>query len=184
MDTIIAQVLPGIILLLLPLLARTQNFDKKLFCKDLSIIAKAFAQSPDSLKAGYVGENILGIRQWKTKYALTGAISRFYEHAFLETSEEYRATYIMSEHVGQRQAEELYRQIVAAVRWCYGTEYSLSEQVTSEWDNSGKKHQHHDATFTFTGTADKQTIMPVIQVRSFAIESSLYSVTVELYSIQ
>ncbi len=159
-----------------------QEFDRKIFCKDLNLAVTAFSQSIDSLKGKFIGENALGIQQWEAKYALPGAIEKFYERTLLD-SEEFRAAYILMKDNGQKGAEELYNQIVQAVRWCYGVEYSLSEQETSEWDNSGKKHQHHEATFTFAGVADKGIVMPIILVRCFSIESGLYSVTVELFKI-
>ena len=184
MNAIIMRVLLRTIALLMPVLAHAADIDKKLFCKDLSAIVKAFSSSADSLKGKFIGENTLGIRQWMPKHILPAAVSQFYEHAVLETSEEYRATYILVENVQQKEAEDLYKQVVAAVRWCYEVDYFLNEKQSTEWDNSGKKHQHHEATFTFTGAKEKGIIMPVILVRSFAIESGLYSVTVELYSIR
>ena len=159
-----------------------QDFDKKGFCKELNVIVNCISLSEDSMKGTFIGENSLGIQQWDTKYSFDGAISKYYDRSFLETSEEYRATYIMLESVQQKVAEDFYKQMVQAVRWCYGTEYSLSEQTSTEWDNSGKKHQHHEATFT--GIEDKGIKLPVILARCFAIESGLYSVTVELYVVR
>lgn len=166
-----------------PAISQSQDFDRKIFCNDLNRIVTGFSQSTDSLKGKFTGENTLGIQQWEAKYALPGAIEKFYERALLD-NEEFRATYILMKNNEQKEAEELYVQLVQAVRWCYGVEYSLSEQETSEWDNSGKKHQHHEATFTFAGVADKGIAMPVILVRCFSIESGQYSVTVELYVVQ
>ncbi len=172
-----------IFLVCFPAIAEAQDVDKKSFCKDLNKIVTVFSQSADSLKGKFNGENTLGVQQWEAKYSLSGAGVKFYEHTFLETSEEYRATYIMMENKQKEEAEDSYKQIVAAVRWCYGVDYFLNEQVTTEWDNSGKKHQHHEATFTYAGITDKGVVMPVMLVRSFSIESGLYSVTFELYTI-
>lgn len=168
----------------LPHISRAQEFDKKTFCRELNLIVTQLSQSSDSLKGNFIGENSLGVRQWSARYLLKGASDGFYERTLMETTEEYRATYSMIENTRQKEAEELYRQIVQAVRWCYGVDYTLSEQETSEWDNSGDKHRHYDAMFTFAGVSDKGIEMPVILVRSFSIESGLYAVTLELYIVQ
>jgi len=174
----------GICLLLLPLSGSPQDIDRKAFCKELNEIVTAFAHSKDSLKGEYVGENKFGIQQWVAKYPLPGAMEKFYEHTSLESTEEFRATYVMKESAPQKEAEGLYKQIVQAVRWCYGGDYLLNEKETSEWDNNGKIHQHHEAAFTYTGAEDKGIKMPVILIRSYSIKSGLYSVDVELWKVE
>jgi len=171
------------VLCLLSLNLRSQSFDRKIFCKDLNRIVTYFSQSNDSLKGKFIGENTLGIQKWDAKYSLPGAFTKSYERMLLETNEEYRATYIMMENARQKDTEDFYGQLVQAIRWCYGVDYSLRELQTSEWDNNGKKHQHYEATFTFAGVADQGIQMPVIIVRSFSIESGVYSILVELYKL-
>jgi hypothetical protein len=173
-----------VIFSLLQLNGLGQQVDKKKFCKELQDIVHPFSLSTDSLKGAFSGNNSYGVQRWEINKPLSGSVEGFYELISLEGGEEYHATFIMKSNVQQKESEDYYRQMVGAVRWCYGTDYSLSERETSEWDNAGKKHRHYEATFTFTGIPEKGIVMPVIVVRSFSIESGLYSVTVELYKLQ
>ncbi|HXH17964.1 MAG TPA: hypothetical protein VNJ07_02685, partial [Chitinophagales bacterium] len=109
MKSRIMLVLGGMGVLLLPPPSHSQSIDKKSFCKDIHMIVTAFSQHTDSLKGKFIGENSLGIRQWDARYCLPGAIAKFYEHTLLESNEEYRATYIMTQDVQQKEAEELYK---------------------------------------------------------------------------
>ena len=86
------------------------------------------------------------------------------------------------EYVPEKEAETLYKQIVQAIRSCYGGDYSLDERLTSEFDLEGRKHNHHEAVFTCI-YCDEKNKLPSIRVTSFAIESGQYSVTVELVSL-
>ncbi len=156
-----------------------QDFDKKEFCSALETIVSTFSASPDSLATEMVGENSLGIQEWRVKHNLPMSINSVLHRSFDMTSEENRAIYLIAENISQVDADNSYKEIVQAIRSCYGTRYLLRENVTTEWDDSGKKLQHRKAVF-LKNEIEGDSNLPEINVTTFAVQSGNFSVTVEL----